>query len=355
MNILKVFIILHIFNKIFEFGVMLIYIENDNTDAAFHFSVEEFLMRRFQSEPVMMLWQSDKCVMLGTYQIPFAEVNLNNAEQAGIQIIRRSSGGGAIFADMGTFLYTMIQPHKNGYQVQKIARETIGGCVVNALKKMGVPAVLHGRNDILANGSKISGIAQQIRYGSLCTHGSILYDTDLELLARVLLVDGDKIKSKGIRSVRSRVKNIKEYINLPARDFKRLLKEYLLDGISWKEYILSEKELAEVQQIYLEKYGNTCWNFSKSPPFSFSRSKRFIGGKMEVFFDIAKDIVTSCTIRGDFLGTVPIRILEEKLENTSFQYQAFKKVLNEIEFHSYLGDITKDEFLSCIFDQTAVD
>ena len=326
------------------------FVETKSVNAAFHFSTEEFLMQRFGLGPVIMLWQADKCVMLGANQVALAEVNMSFAQQEKINIVRRSSGGGAIFTDMGTLLYTMIQPYQKESAVMQIAKETIVGSVIGVLNKMGVPAVLEGRNDILANGKKFSGIAQYVRHDMLCTHGSLLYDTDLEMLTNVLNVDDEKIHSKAIRSVRSRVTNIKDYMGLSTGNFIELLKTELISLNKAQPYVLTSSELNEIEKICKEKYENTDWTFGKSPAFSFSNSKRFPDGKIEVYLDIKKGVVTSCAIRGDFLGVAPIRALEEKLENISFQYEAFVKVLDEVSLSSFIGDITKEQLLLCIFE-----
>ena len=331
----------------------MLYIKTNSTDAAYHFSVEEYIMRHFNSgQPVMMIWQAEKCVMLGNYQVAGAQVNMSFAREAGIGIVRRSSGGGAIFTDLGTLLYTMILPYTGGQCAQTIAKETVADAVVDALNKMGIPAVQEGRNDILLDGKKISGLAQYIRHGHLCTHGSLLYDTDLEMLAQVLNVDEDKIRSKAIRSVRSRVTNIKPYMERPCEveDFRNLLKLKLLGSREVREYTFNADELGEIDRIYHEKYGNPSWTFESSPKFTLHSSKRFAGGKVEVYLDVAKGAVVSCSIRGDFLGIVPIRGLEEHLEKQAFQYETIRSALNEIMLEPYLGGITKSEFLSCIFD-----
>jgi len=330
-----------------------LYIQTNSKDAAYHFSVEEYITRNFSSdEPVMMIWQTKKTVMLGNYQVAAAEVNMGFAEEAGIELVRRSSGGGAIFTDLGTLLYTMILPYTQGQCTRQIAKETVAGAVVDALNKISIPAVHEGRNDILLDGKKISGLAQYIRRGRLCTHGSLLYDTNLDMLAQVLNVDEDKIRSKAIRSVRSRVTNIKPHMKQPleVEDFRNLLKQKLFEGREIREYTLSEGELEAINCIYREKYANDCWTFESSPKFTLHNSKRFPAGKVEVYLDIVKGAVASCSIRGDFLGTVPIRGLEEQLEKQAFQYDVICDVLDGIMLEPYLGGITKSEFLSCIFD-----
>ena len=330
---------------------MLRFIETESTNAAFHFSVEEFLMQHFQFEPSIMLWQEEKCVMLGANQVAPREVDMNCIERENIKIVRRSSGGGTIFTDMGTILYTMIQPYQKGGRVSQIAQETIVCAVVEILNEMGVPAVLQGRNDILADGKKFSGIAQHVRHGMLCTHGSILYDTDLELLSQVLNVDDDKIRSKAIRSVRSRVANIKDYVGVSTQVFREQLKQNLVDKFGAQEYKMTDDELQEIEKICHEKYENPSWIFGRSPAFSFSNSKRFPEGKVEVFLDVKKGVTQSIAIRGDFLGVAPIRELEEKLENLPFQYDDFSDVLDEVSLFPFIGGVSKEQLLSCLFEQ----
>jgi len=333
----------------------MIYIENNSASAAFHFSIEEFLMQNPKAEPVIMIWQTDKCVMVGTNQVVFAEIDMEYAQREGMQIVRRSSGGGTIFTDAGTLLYTMIQPYReygNG-EVRTIADETIVGAVVRALNKMGVPAVVEGRNDILdkpykIGGKKISGIAQYMRKGMLCTHGSLLYDTDLTQLARVLRVEDEKIRSKAIRSVRSRVTNIKDYIGVPTYEFRENLKQLLISEFAAREYTLTESELYEINKIRSEKYENNAWTFGSSPAFAVSYGKRFPEGRVDIYLNIAKGGIVSCNIRGDFLGVSSISELEEKLIGVPFDCNSIATVVDNVALELYIGGITKEQFLSCI-------
>ena len=334
------------------FDIML-YIEPESTDAAFHFSVEEYIVRDYPwNTPVMMIWQADKCAMLGSNQIAEAEIDMSRAAREGIKIVRRSSGGGTIFTDMGTLLYTVILPDAKERYPLDLAREKVAGPVVEALNKMGVPAKAEGRNDILVNGKKVSGMAQYVRHGRICTHGSLLYDADLDLLSRVLRVDDEKISSKALRSIRSRVTNIKEYIGRPCStgEFRELLKQNLFCGLDIKEHKLSDRDHQQIGQIFREKYGNPSWTFEQSPKFSFHNSKRFAGGKVEVFLDVVKGTIASCSIRGDFLGVVPIQGIEQAIVGLPFRFDAIAGALDRVPMQPYLGNITKEELLSCIFD-----
>ncbi|MCL2588614.1 MAG: lipoate--protein ligase family protein, partial [Oscillospiraceae bacterium] len=154
------------------------YIKPPGKDAAFHFSVETYLMEQFPSdEPIFMIWQADNTAMLGSYQVAQAEVDLSYAKELNIQIVRRQSGGGTIFTDMGTLLYTLILPQLAEQSPREIVREAFAAPMIRALNKLGIPAELIGRNDILVDGKKVCGIAQHVRRGKVCTHGSLLYDT----------------------------------------------------------------------------------------------------------------------------------------------------------------------------------
>jgi len=298
-----------------------------------------------------MIWQADNFVMLGSNQIAEAEVDIRYAKQNDIQIVRRSSGGGAIYTDMGTLLYTMIMPHEKDRQTLEAAKSNVTSPVTKALNKLGIPAVVEGRNDILLDKAKISGLAQYVKSGRACAHCSLLYNTDLEKLARVLSVDEEKISSKALRSVRSRVTNISEHMDNPPAmaEFWGLLKQEIFQGKHIRELSLTAYDLAEINQIYEQKYGTHSWTFEQSPRFSLNNTKRFAGGKLDVYLDVDKGVIKSCSIRGDFLGFIPVRALEEKLENKRFQYKNISEALDGIEMEPYLGSVTCDELLSVMF------
>jgi len=238
-----------------------IFVENDSKNAAFHFSVEEFFTRHQKfNEPVLMLWQAEKTVMIGNNQVVAAEVNLKYADESGICIVRRSSGGGAIYTDSGTVLVTIIEPL---VEEMTVHRENFAAALIKALVKMGVSVYREGINDILMNGKKISGLAQYATGDFICTHGSILYDTDLDVLTEVLIPNESKLKPKGISSIRSRVGNIKPFVlnNLPVNGFIETLKNNLLYEKEYKTYNLNNNELNKINLINNEKYANNEWNF----------------------------------------------------------------------------------------------
>ena len=238
----------------------MIFIENNKTDAMLHFSLEELFARYIKSnEPVFMLWQTEKTVMLGNNQFVKAEVDVAFSKEKNISIVRRSSGGGAIYTDPGTFLYSVIEPFIND---PKVHRERVADNIVKALNSLGVSAVREGRNDILVNGKKISGFAQYTAGTHICTHGSLLYDADLETLAKVLIANESKLHPKGITSIRSRVTNIKPYLgDLTVKEFAVLLKKELCADVDITGYDFSDDDLKKISLIYDEKYSNKKWTF----------------------------------------------------------------------------------------------
>jgi lipoate-protein ligase A len=334
----------------------MLYIEPRPADAAFHFSAEEYFMTRaHDDEAIFMTWRAGKCVMLGCNQVAPAEIDVRFADESGIQITRRSSGGGTIFADPGVLLYTVILPlpYHGTSDVKHIEAEYVSGPVASALRGMGLDARVEGRNDITLNGAKISGLAQYVKSGRLCTHGSLLFSANLDDLEAVLKPDEGKIRSKALRSVRARVANISPL--LPGvgdiEDFRRLLKHNILEGRTTTEYIITADDIAHIEEIKRLKYANPGWTFGHAPKFSFHQAKRFAAGNVEIFLDIAEGVIKSCVIRGDFLGVTSIRGIEELLESRPYRRDAVIRALEGSDMARYLGGVSKEQFMECVFPE----
>ena len=330
----------------------MIYIEPKSTDIAFNLAAEEYVTRNFpEDKPVFMFWRTEKCVIIGRYQIAAAEIDLQAAHSLGIQIIRRSSGGGAVFSDPGNIMHSLITPFNKFYDPKKIEREQSAEPLARALNKMGINAVTEGRNDTSVEGKKISGYAQYAIKNRLCTHGSLLYDADLDLLAKVLKTDPDKINSKALKSIRARVTNLRGYFNpkITANEFLEMLKSHLFDEADVENYDFTEHDIKQINIIRLEKYANPEWIINNTPNFSFRNSKRFPAGKVEIFLDVERGIIKSCGIFGDFLGILPVGELEEKLINQLHDFGVLSEILAKIDLRLYLGGVKLEELLECLF------
>jgi len=332
----------------------MIYIEPFSTDAAFNIAAEEYITRYFSAGsdlPVFMFWQTDKCVIFGRNQIAAAEIDLRAADSLGINIVRRASGGGAVFSDPGNIMYTLVSPFSAGGDPKQIEREQFAEPMARALRKMGVPAVVEGRNDITADGRKFSGLAQYAVKNRLCSHGTLLFGSDLDMLARILKPDPGKINSKALKSVRARVVNLREYFEpaISAAEFLQRLKFYLFEGIQTENYEFNEYDIERINNIRAEKYGSAEWTIGASPRFTVRYSNRFPAGKIEVFLDVERGIIKTCRICGDFLGILPARDIEKTLENQPHDYAALSSALSKTDLRLYFGDIGREQLLECLF------
>ncbi len=330
----------------------MIFIQPKETDAGLHFAAEEFCMTTMgQTQDIFMLWQTDCCAMLGSNQIAQDEIDFDLAKQHGVQIVRRSSGGGTIYTDKGTLLCTRITPFYTGDDAKEIGRTHLAEPIILALQKMGIHAEVKGRNDMLLEGKKISGLAQRLGKNCLCSHCSLLFDTDLSVLENILTVDEAKLKNKGIASVRSRVTNIRNHLpeNYDTQKFKAHFVQALSEILPLEEYTFSQGELACIDKIREEKYANPLWTYRTNHNFTHRSEKRLPLGKVEVYLEVQEGFIASCSIRGDFLSIKPIEDLENHLNNTAFDKETLMTCLNTIDLSPYLGGITADEFLSVLF------
>jgi lipoate-protein ligase A len=330
----------------------MLYVEFDSLDAAFHFSVEEYLMRHFPGEePVLMIWRTGRCVMLGAGQTAEAEVDAEAAERLHVALVRRSSGGGAIYTDPGVLQVSLLMPRDTRPGMRERAFAGLADPLVEALRRLGFPVRLEGRNDILLHGRKCSGLAQYLCRQWICTHGSLLYAVDMPVLARVLRVDEAKIASKGVRSIRGRVANLADSLETPwsVEEFQGYLKALLRDLLHPRPFVPDAGALAAVERIRREKYANPEWTYGRSPPFSFHNRRRFPAGQVEVFLDVDGGRLRACAVRGDFLALAPARELEVRLEGQPYTPEALKKALAGLDLSLFLGEIAEEQFLACLF------
>jgi lipoate-protein ligase A len=329
-----------------------IFVEPKSADAAFHFSAEEYLSRCFsENRNVYMIWQAENCAMLGRNQIAHAEVDVAKAGKLGVRLVRRSSGGGTIFTDMGTLLISAITAFREGDDAKQLLG-MLADPLVSAINRFGVKAYTYSRNDIFVEGKKISGMAQYIKRGVLVSHCSLLFDTDLDRLAAVLRTDMGKIVSKALVSTRSHVANLSEY--MPASrttgEFKDMLKASFFEELDLEEYELTEEDIKKIHEIRLQKYANNEWNIGSEPRFSYSNGRRFPGGKVEARIYAERGLIKNCSLSGDFLALLPVRELEKRIEGLPYRIDAVRESLGSVDLKPYLGAITAEELLSCIFD-----
>lgn len=326
------------------------YLINKSTNPYFNLALDEYAMRHIDvDEDFFFLWRNEPAVIIGKNQNTVEEINQKFIDEKGIKVARRVSGGGAVYHDLGNLNFTFVigvdDPGKVNYKkyVQPI---------IDALAEMGIEAEASGRNDILIDGLKISGNAQRMANGKLMHHGTLLFDVDIEDLVQALNVDPDKITSKGVKSVRSRVTNIKEHLpeGTTIFDFWDALQYYLSDKGRSEEIVLSDEEIAKIEYEAYNRFGTWDWIYGESPEFNLKNNKRFPGGNVEVLIDAEEGKIKNVRFMGDYLGLEDVAHVEARLAGARFKREDVDAILSTIDLRTYFGSITKDELLSVIFD-----
>ncbi|MGI6404780.1 MAG: lipoate--protein ligase [Oscillospiraceae bacterium] len=325
----------------------MIYMETGSHDPTWNLAFEEYCLTQLTDCPeIMLLWQNHHSIIIGRYQNAESEVNANAVRELGVNVVRRSTGGGAVYHDLGNLNYSFIFPESGeDLDIERICRP-----MIRALREMGIPAELQGRNDLAIQGQKISGTAQRLEKGRMLHHGTLLFDSDLQMLQKVLRVDHAKFQSKGASSVRSRVTNIKPFLpeTVSLSDFwQQLLDVFGREGLEKRS--LGEDDLARIRQLRDEKYRTWDWNYGQAPAFQYCNTQRYPGGKIQILFNITHGLIHSCKIQGDFLGLTAMEGLESLLVGLPFQRSAVEQRIKCLQLHLYLGKITLPQLLDCMF------
>lgn len=324
------------------------FIENNSTDPYYNLAFEEYIFKNLD-EDFVLLWRNEPSIIVGKNQNTIEEINIDYVKENNINVVRRVTGGGAVYHDLGNLNFSFITEAQSNL----IDFKTYNRPIVKALEKLGVNCELSGRNDIVIDGKKFSGIAQSLIKGRVLNHGTLLFDSRLDILSKVLNVKRDKIESKGVKSVSSRVTNIKPYVkdDIDVLKFKQVLLNNIFEYFKQpvEIYELSENDINNIQEMVEKKYGTWEWNFGNSPEFNYKVYKRFEGGGIEVRLHVVKGIIENCKIYGDFFGKNDIKELEGKLTGIKYDVDEVNETLKNVIIGEYLGKITKEEFLKCIW------
>jgi lipoate-protein ligase A len=298
-------------------------------------------------EPVFFLWQNKPAVIVGYNQEVNTEVNLDYLKEKGIDLVRRVTGGGAVYHDLENLNYTIVG------RSEDLERDypEYAALMMKALQALGVPATLSGRNDILVDGKKVSGFAKRVCKNRLMVHGTLMYNVDVDVLTHVLNPSTTKLQSKGIASVRSRVTNLCNYLPelSDIQAFKNRLEEILSNNYSDAEYKLSEADLAHIQQLTDEKFATWEWNYGRSPKATLVHSARLACGTVEIHLTLAENRIASCRFGGDFLGNLPASDVEKALTGIPYEINEIRKCLSKLEISRYFDRVSADNLLEMMF------
>lgn len=329
----------------------MLFIDNNGiTDPRINLAIEEYALKHLDADNTYLLFYiNEPSIIIGKNQNTIEEINTEYVEKNGIHVVRRLSGGGAVYHDLGNLNFSFITKDDGDsfMNFQKFVQP-----VIQALDKIGVKAEMKGRNDILVEGRKVSGNAQFATRGRMFSHGTLMFDSEIENVVSALKVRKDKIESKGIKSIRSRVANISEFLTeeMTIEAFRQLLLRHIFEGVDEiPEYKLTEDDWQKIHEISEKRYKSWDWNFGKSPQCNIQHSRRFPVGLVEFRLDVTKGVISQCKIFGDFFGVGDVAEIENRLIGTRYERADIERALAGIDVSHYFGNVTKEEIVNLIY------
>lgn len=327
------------------------YIINNSNDPAYNIALEAYAFLELTDiDEIFLLWINSPTIVIGKHQNTIEEINKEYIEENNINVVRRLSGGGAVYHDLNNLNYTIISAKTEG---QAFDFKTFSSPVIETLKSLGVEAEFTGRNDLVIDGKKFCGNAQAYAKGRMMHHGCLLFDVDLSVLAKSLKVSADKIESKGVKSVRSRVTNILSELpqKITVNEFKDLLLKHMLEkNPDMTEYVLSEEELAKIKELRDTQFATWDWTYGKAPEYTITREKRYPSGKITTYANVDKSIIKEIKIYGDFFGVKDVSDIENLLIGARYDYQAVLERLANVNIEDYFVKMTVEEVAKAIAD-----
>ena len=323
----------------------MICIYNPNTDPCFNLAAEEYVLKHFE-EDVFMLWRNDKSIIIGKYQNTAAEINADYVKEHHIKVVRRMTGGGAVFHDLGNVNYTFIGSKGSG------DFRTFSEPILRVMNELGVPAKFEGRNDLTINGMKFSGTAQCIYKNRVLHHGTLLFSAEMSDLTAALKVNPLKFTDKAVKSVRKRVTNISEHLPVPmtVTDFIDTVMQHIHENSgNAVMYNFSDEDLQAINQLRDKKYSTWEWNFGTSPKFAYSKLMRTSGGNVELNLNVEKGLITDIKFYGDFFSLKEPAEFEQFFLHKKYEPETIRQILEKMELNDYFRNVTVGEMMSLFF------
>ena len=326
----------------------MLFVDNqETTDPRLNLAIEEHLLRNVQLvEPLLLFYINAPSVIIGRNQNSIEEIDPGFVRENQIHVVRRLSGGGAVYHDLGNLNFSFITQGKQDlHNFSKFTRP-----VVDVLQSLGVNAALQGKSDIFVDGKKISGNAQYAAAGRMFSHGTILFDTNIENMLRAINPRQVQIESKAVQSVRSFVTNIREHLS-EDMDIDRL-RQALLHGIfgggDIPVYVLTDSDWEQIREIATQRYLTWDWNYGRSPAFNIQKSEKFPVGKIDARIEVEKGRIQAIKIYGDFSGQQDVAALELRLTGLRYEREAIQSALAHTNLDPYFGSLKNEDFINLL-------
>ena len=320
---------------------------NENTSLSFNMAAEEYMMKHFDDD-IFMLWRARRSVLIGKNQNALAEVNYDYVKTNDIDVVRRLSGGGTVFCDLGNTNFAFIVTDSESFSdFKKFTRP-----ILDVLVKLGVKAEFSGRNDLTIEGKKFSGNAQYKHKDRLLHHGTLLFASDLGDLTKAINPPKIKYESKGISSVKSRVTNISSHLqeDISIQDFRHLINEHIKESVEDAEfYTFTDQDIEMIKKIEEERFKTWEWNYGSSPKYKGHQIAKFPGGVVEVYYETKKGKLTGVKFYGDFFSRYDIKDIEDKFSDLLHEEKAITDMLSTISLDDYFKGISANEITSLFF------
>lgn len=318
---------------------------NNSNDAYFNMAVEEYVFSHF-TDDIFMLWRNEPAIIVGLFQNSLAEINIDYVKEKNIKVVRRLTGGGAVFHDLQNLNFTFVESNSKGNF------RTFTQPIIEVLNNLGVDARFEGRNDLMIDGRKFSGNAQCVSNGRMLHHGTLLFDTAMTDMSNALKVNPLKFEDKAVKSVRKRVTNISEHLKSPMTvlQFADLIMKHIMETKeNCQIYEFTEEDFAAIRKLRDEKYSTWEWNFGHSPKYSFSKMIRTAGGNIELHMNIVKGIISDLKIYGDFFAKCDVGGFEKQLIGVRHEKDAVSDLLLKVNPEDYFMGINSEDILNLMF------
>lgn len=323
-------------------------IKNESIEPYFNMAAEEYLLKNFE-EDSFMLWRNNNAIIVGKHQNTLAEINVDYVKEKEIKVVRRLSGGGAVFHDLGNLNFTFIQKGEEGKLVdfKKYTKP-----IIDVLKNLGVDAKFEGRNDLTIEGKKFSGNAEHVFRNKILHHGTLLFTSNMKNVSEALKVNPLKFKDKAVKSVRSRVTNISDHLpeKIDLDAFTDMIMEHIMEMYpDAKPYTFNENDKEIIQKLADSKYSTWEWTFGYQAKYDFNKLIKTKGGSIEFHLNVNNGDISSLKIFGDFFSSKDISEIEKHLTGVRHEEVAIINALKNIELTDYFNNVTVEEFVSGLF------